>query len=118
MTSTDTTHQHNGELVYDGAVRTETNEHGDRWCAECGERILVMSDQAAYISLADEFDPMGASVGPDGTPMVPQLEEFDAEAVAAARRYAEANDIPLPWVLCSLDIALDYVKEVERGPRW
>ncbi len=116
MTSTDTTHTHDGELVYDAKVRTETNEYGDRWCAECGERILVMTDEAAYISLADEFDPMGSWFS-EGGEHEPRLEFFDEEAVGAAISYANDHNIPYPWDLRSLDIALDYVKEINRGPR-
>lgn len=40
--STDTTHVCvDGRTVDDSTVPTETNEHGDRWCSFCGERILV-----------------------------------------------------------------------------
>lgn len=67
--------------------------------------------QEAYVSLADEFDPMGA----DPTRPV-TIDEFDPESVEAATRYATRHAIPLPWEVRSLDVALDYVREAERGP--
>lgn len=41
MPSTDTTHEHDGVTVVDTEVPFETNEHGDVWCAQCGERLLI-----------------------------------------------------------------------------
>jgi len=39
--STDTTHRCLDErIVLDSEADTESNEFGDTWCAECGERIL------------------------------------------------------------------------------
>ncbi len=77
----------------------------------------MMTDEAAYISLADEFDTMGAPLDADGNPIAPDLNDFDEEAVGAAISYANEHNIPYPWDLRSLDIALDYVREINRGPR-
>ncbi len=66
-------------------------------------------DREAYISLADEFDPMGAD--PDHPPL---LAHFDPTFLFAARHYAEGLGIEVPWDLRSLDEALRLVGRNER----
>lgn len=40
--TTDGTHRcDDGEVVNDTNVPFETNEHGDAWCLNCGERLLL-----------------------------------------------------------------------------
>lgn len=70
-------------------------------------------EREAYLSLADEFDAMGAT-------SAPQLDDFDPTYVAAARRFATQRRIPLPWALRSLDMALIYVKrtDTEKEHEW
>jgi len=63
-------------------------------------------DREAYLSLADEFDPIGRS-GP-----APSLDDFDETAVAAARRYAARHSLPFP-MRDGIDIAMAYVVSAE-----
>jgi hypothetical protein len=65
-------------------------------------------DRMAYLNLADEFDPMGQFTHE------PRIEDFDAFYVAGAERFARRHGIPLPWVVCSMDNALEYVRIAER----
>lgn len=61
----------------------------------------------AYIALADEFDPMGATTQPE-------LSWFEPAFVEAARQYALHHNLPLPWTIGSVDIALELVEEAKR----
>ncbi len=58
--STDTTHYHGNTVVYDAMVPTRTNEHGERWCSMCGERILVNTEDTPVTNPIVQ--------GQDGTP--------------------------------------------------
>jgi hypothetical protein len=69
-------------------------------------------DKHAYIALADEFDTMGLD-----TVYVMELDDFEPDWVAGARRYATRWGLPLPWVIGSLDIALEHVARAERLER-
>lgn len=64
-------------------------------------------DRHAYLSLADEFDPMGADTEPS-------LSDFDATYVEAARAFASRHAIPLPWELRSMDNAIEYVRLADQ----
>lgn len=63
-------------------------------------------DRMVYLSLADEFDPMGA----DPNAPEPTIDDFDPIYVDAARAFASRLQIPLPWELRSMDNALEYVR--------
>lgn len=63
----------------------------------------------AYLALADELDPFGAS-----DPGAPSLDDFDGEVVAAARTYATRYNLPFP-MRAGIDHALDLVRRAEAG---
>lgn len=65
-------------------------------------------DRSFYLSLADEFDPMGAT-----TEAV--LSDFDPKVIAGAKRFAHYHGIPLPWAVRSMDLALEHVRRAERA---
>lgn len=71
--------------------------------------------EQAYLSLADEFDPMGTDL--DAPPLEFDPDEWDAEYVAAARAYAQRYGIPLPWEVRSVDVALHYVERARYNER-
>lgn len=73
-------------------------------------------EREAYLNLADEFDPMGSPYGPD-KPMQFYADEWDAEAVKAARAFASRYALPLPWDIRSVDEALRLVVAAERRER-
>jgi hypothetical protein len=80
-------------------------------CDRCGvyrKDHPVDFDRLAYLSLADEFDPIGASEPA-------RLEDFDETYIDAARRFATRYAIPEPWVICSMDNALAYLERAEKG---
>jgi hypothetical protein len=64
-------------------------------------------EREAYLSLADEFDPIGRT-GP-----APSLDEFDDVYVAAARRFAARYSLPFP-MRDGVDLAMAYVASAER----
>jgi len=64
-------------------------------------------EREAYLSLADEFDPIGRT-GP-----APSLADFDEDAIAAARRFARRYSLPFPMTH-GIDLAMAYVASAER----
>lgn len=63
-------------------------------------------EREAYLSLADEFDPHGAT-------RTPTLDEFDKVYVDAARAFAARYDLPFP-MYDGIDHAVELVRQAER----
>jgi len=63
-------------------------------------------NRSAFLDLADEFDPHGAT-------STPTLDEFEPVYVEAARAFAKEHDLPFPY-LQGIDEALRAVERAEH----
>lgn len=70
-----------------------------------------MTDREAYLSLADEMDPVGAL-----TPPTWDENDWDSDVVAGARRFAALHRLPFP-MMDGIDHALDLVSRAEENDR-